>query len=193
MKENKKQETLEVKESPERAIQSLFSVVIKNHIHLSRIADKKANLILVICSLLLSIILTNSYRYIVQDDSNSNSVLWIPTAIFIAFMLMTIVLSIITTIPSVTKNRLTKEEIVAKKINLAFFGNFYHMPLDNYEWAVKETFKDNTTIYTNLTKDLYFLGIVLNKKFKLLNVTYNLFIIGLIVSAIAFAIVLKFF
>lgn len=193
MKENKKQETQEVLESPERAIQSLFTVVIRNHIHLSKIADKKANLILVICALLLSIILTNSYRYIVQDDSNSNSVLWIPTAIFVAFMLMTIVLSIITTIPSVTKNRLTKEEIVAKKVNLAFFGNFYHMPLENYEWAVKETLKDNTTIYTNLTKDLYFLGIVLNKKFKLLNVTYTLFIIGLIVSSIAFAIVLKFF
>ena len=149
----KKQKTLEVKESPERAIQSLFTVVIRNHIHLSKIADKKANLIMVICSLLLSIILTNSYRYIVQDDGNSNSVLWIPTAIFIVFMLVTIILSIITTIPSVTKN---------------------------------------TTIYTNLTKDLYFLGIVLNKKFKLLNITYNLFIIGLIVSSISFIIVLKF-
>jgi hypothetical protein len=39
-----------------------------------------------------------------------------------------------------------------------------------------------------MTKDLYFLGIVLDRKYKILRLTYTVFIVGIIISVIAFAI-----
>ncbi|MFT6838085.1 MAG: hypothetical protein ACJAZR_001615, partial [Sediminicola sp.] len=62
-----------------------------------------------------------------------------------------------------------------------------------YEWAINELIKDKEYIYSSLTKDLYFLGLVLNRKYKLLRWTYTIFMIGMVVSVIAFAISFKFF
>ena len=60
------------------------------------------------------------------------------------------------------------------------------MPLDEYEWAMNEMMKDNQYLYNSMIKDLYFLGIVLEKKYKLLRITYNIFMVGIIISFFAF-------
>jgi hypothetical protein len=41
-----------------------------------------------------------------------------------------------------------------------------------------------------MIKDLYFLGVVLEKKYRLLRITYNIFMIGIIISVIAFVVAL---
>ena len=66
------------------------------------------------------------------------------------------------------------------------------MKLEEYQWAIEELVKDKDYIYSSLTKDLYFLGIVLNRKYKILRWTYTIFMIGIIVSVIAFAIAFRF-
>jgi hypothetical protein len=64
------------------------------------------------------------------------------------------------------------------------------MPLEEYEWAVNEMMKDNAYLYNSMIKDLYFLGVVLEKKYRLLRITYNIFMIGIIISVIAFVVAL---
>jgi hypothetical protein len=44
------------------------------------------------------------------------------------------------------------------------------MPLEEYEWAVNEMMKDNAYLYNSMIKDLYFLGVVLEKKYRLLRI-----------------------
>jgi hypothetical protein len=51
--------------------------------------------------------------------------------------------------------------------------------------------KDREYIYNTMIKDLYFLGIVLERKYRLLRIAYNLFMIGIVVSVIAFIIAFK--
>ncbi|RZM23387.1 MAG: phosphohydrolase, partial [Pedobacter sp.] len=77
------------------------------------------------------------------------------------------------------------------KTNLLFFGNFYKMQLEEYQWAMNEMMKDNDYLYNSMIKDLYFLGLVLHRKYKLLRITYNIFMFGIIVSVIAFVIAFK--
>ena len=67
------------------------------------------------------------------------------------------------------------------------------MKLQDYEWAIQELIKDQTYVYTSLTKDLYFLGLVLNRKYKLLRWTYTIFMILIIFSVISFFVALKFY
>ena len=60
------------------------------------------------------------------------------------------------------------------------------MKLDDFEWGISEMMKDRDYLYGSLTKDLYFLGLVLNRKYKILRLTYTVFMIGIIVSVLAF-------
>ena len=65
------------------------------------------------------------------------------------------------------------------------------MKLPEFEWAMEEMMKDRDYLYGSLTKDLYFLGLVLNRKYKLLRTTYTVFMIGIVITVIAFALAFK--
>ena len=109
------------------------------------------------------------------------------------FAIISMILAVLATRPNVTSGEFTKEDVENKNVNLLFFGNFHKMNLAEYEWAIQEMLKDKDYIYASLTKDLYFLGVVLNRKYKLLRWTYTIFMIGMILSVIAFAISFKFY
>ena len=188
-----KKEALKAKykgESPDRGIQTLFRVTLKNHITLSDIADTKANILLSVNAIIISLALSN---LIPKLDNPSNDYLIYPTAIFVVFSVISMILAVLATRPNVTSGEFTREDVQQKKVNLLFFGNFHKMKLNEYEWAINELVKDKEYIYSSLTKDLYFLGLVLNKKYNTLRWTYTIFMIGMIVSVIAFAISFKFF
>ncbi len=186
-KEIAKKENLKARyksESPDRGIQTLFRVTLKNHITLSDIADTKANILLSVNAIIISVVLSN---LIPKLDNPSNSYLIYPTVIFVVFSVISMIMAVLATRPNVTSGQFTKEDVKNKKVNLLFFGNFHKMKLPDYEWAIKELVKDKEYIYTSLTKDLYFLGLVLNRKYSILRLTYTIFMIGIVVSVIAFA------
>ncbi|TXN38439.1 HD domain-containing protein [Flagellimonas hymeniacidonis] len=187
-----KKEALKAKyksESPDRGIQTLFRVTLKNHLTLSDIADTKANILLSVNAIIISVALSN---LIPKLDNPSNTYLIYPTVIFITFSVISMVLAVLATRPNVTSGQFTKKDVEDKKVNLLFFGNFHKMSLNDYEWAIQELIKDNQYIYSSLTKDLYFLGLVLNRKYKILRLTYTIFIVGIVISVLAFGISFHF-
>ena len=184
-KEDKKKEK---EEKPERGIDTVFRVTLGNHTRLSGIADSKANILLSVNAIIISIALST---IIPKLDSPKNVHLVIPTFIMVISSVITIIFAILSTRPKVTKGVFTKQDIENKKVNLLFFGNFYKMPLQDYEWAMNEMMKDREYIYNSMIKDLYFLGIVLEKKYRLLRIAYNFFMIGIVISVIAFIIAFK--
>ena len=173
---------------PDRGIETMFRVALRNHITLSDIADTKANILLSVNAIIISVALSN---LLPKLDNPSNSYLIYPTLIFLIFTVTSIVLSVLATRPNVTKGQWTKEDVANKKVNLLFFGNFHQMSLKDFEWAMGEMMQDKDYLYGSLTKDLYFLGLVLNRKYGLLRTTYTVFMIGIIISVIAFAIAFK--
>ena len=188
-----KKERLKAKfksESPDRGVQTLFRVTLKNHLTLSDIADTKANILLSVNAIIISVALSN---LIPKLDNPSNAYLIYPTTIFIIFSVVSMILAVIATRPNITSGEFTKNDVTNKKVNLLFFGNFYKMKLADYEWAIQELVKDKDYIYSSLTKDLYFLGLVLNRKYKILRWTYTIFMIGIIISVVAFGIAFRFF
>ena len=190
-KEIAKKERLKAKyksESPDRGIQTLFRVTLKNHITLSEIADTKANILLSVNAIIISVVLSN---LIPKLDNPSNTYLIYPTLIFLLFTVTSMVMAVIATRPNVGSGKFSKDDVANKKVNLLFFGNFHKMKLIEYELALKELVKDKDYIYSSLTKDLYFLGLVLHRKYKILRWTYSIFVIGIVVSVIAFALAFK--
>lgn len=188
-KKAKKKEKLKAKlkdESPEKGVQSMFRITLRNHIKLSDIADTKANILLSVNAIIISVTLSN-----LIPKLDKNQFLIVPTLIFMIFSIASMILSVLATRPNVTSGKFTKQDVQDKKVNLLFFGNFHKMSLDQFEWAINEMMKDKDYIYSALTKDLYFLGLVLDKKYRILRITYTVFIVGIVLSAIAFAVFFK--
>jgi HD superfamily phosphodiesterase len=173
-------------ESPERAIQSFYRTALRNHIKLSDIADTKANILLSVSAIMISLVLAN-----LVSKLDTNPYLTYPTALFTLVGVVSMIMSVIATRPNITSGKFTKEDVANKNVNLTFFGNFHKMELKEFEWAIDELVKDKDYIYKSMTKDLYFLGKVLDRKYRILRATYTVFMVGIIISVIVFAIALK--
>ncbi|WP_281232311.1 Pycsar system effector family protein [Flavobacterium gelatinilyticum] len=183
--ENKKKDKVE---KPDRGIDTLFRVTLGNHTRLSGIADSKANILLSVNAIIISIALST---IIPKLDSPKNAHLVIPTFVMLMSSVVTIIFAILSTRPKVTSGFFTRGDVEAKKVNLMFFGNFYKMPLEDYDWAMNEMMKDRDYLYSTMIKDLYYLGLVLQRKYNLLRIAYNLFMFGIIITVISFVIAFK--
>lgn len=177
-------------QSPQRGVQTLYRVTLRNHMKLSDIADTKANILLSVNAIIISLLLANLVPIL---DDPSNTYLLIPTSIFILFSIASMTLSVLATRPNVTKKEIDVENLENEKINLLFFGNFEQIPIDKFIEAIKKTAETKDAIYEMLTMDLYYLGSVLSRKYRILRWTYSIFMIGIILSVISFGVALKFY
>jgi Uncharacterized protein conserved in bacteria len=168
---------------PERGVETVFRTTSHNHIMLSEMADNKANILITINSIILSIVVSVLIRKLEE-----NPALLIPTLMLVSVCLATTVFAILSTRPTVNLGTFTREDILNKRTNLLFFGNFFGMRLEDYEWGMKELMKDGDYLYGSLIKDIYFLGKVLGRKYKFLRIAYNVFMYGFVLSIISFVI-----
>jgi predicted metal-dependent HD superfamily phosphohydrolase len=166
-----------------RGVQTSLKLANENHIKLSDMADGKANILISVNSIIIGVILSVLLRRLEVD-----TYLTIPTMIFLGSSVGTIVLAILATLPNLTTGRFTRADVEARKTNLLFFGNFHRTSLSEYTWAMQQLLKDQQYIYDSIVKDIYFLGVVLGRKYKLVRWAYYLFMFGLISSVIAFVI-----
>ncbi|WP_179333602.1 Pycsar system effector family protein [Winogradskyella costae] len=166
-----------------RGVETMYRVQLKNHIELSAIADTKANILLSVNAIIISVALSN---LIPKLDNPSNLFLVYPTLILTLSSVASIILSVLSTRPKISNVAITKDMIKEKKTNILFFGNFHKMNLQDFEWGIDYLMDNEDTLYNSLTKDLYYLGLVLNRKYKLLRITYTVFMFGIIISAASF-------
>jgi predicted metal-dependent HD superfamily phosphohydrolase len=166
-----------------KGIQTMLRTASSNHLRLSYMADRKANILISVNAIIISVSISVLLRRFEESPF-----LVTPTIIFLAFSVVTIVLSIIATRPTITSGKFSKEDITNKKVNLLFFGNFYKATLADYNWGMSIMMRDPDYLYGSLIKDVYYLGVVLARKYKLLRLAYNIFMVGIVISVIAFTI-----
>ena len=184
-KKKKKNKKKVLPDRPDKGIETMFRVTLRNHVQLSRLADNKANIMLSINAVVISVVLTS-----LLPKLDTNTFLQWPTFILLFVCIVSIIFATLSTIPNVTSGKADREQIAEKKVNLLFFGNFHDMELDDYTWGMNYMMNDREYLYNSLIKDLYFLGKVLNKKYKLLRITYAVFMIGIIIATLSFVIAL---
>ncbi|AKP50760.1 Pycsar system effector family protein [Cyclobacterium amurskyense] len=171
------------KKKSERGIETMFRITSKNHLALSALADNKANIMISVNSIIISIVVAVFIRIIEEFPYYL-----VPTLMLITTCLIAMVFAILATRPNVTNGIVTKEDIRKKKGNLLYFGNFYEMPLPEYKEGMHALMDDGTYLYDSMITDIYYLGIVLSKKYFLLRKCYNIFMFGFVLSVISFLI-----
>jgi len=167
----------------ERGVQTMFRTTSNNHFELSSLADSKANIMISVNSIILSVALTVLLARLAFYPQ-----FILPTVVLLLVCLAAIIFAILSTRPTVNKGRFTEDDIRNKKTNLLFFGNFHRMELDEYQWAMNEMLKDKEYLYNSMIKDIYFLGVVLAKKYRYLRISYTIFMWGIILAVIAFGV-----
>lgn len=168
---------------PGRGVETMYRATYRTHVNLSSIADNKANIMLSVNAIVLSVVVAN-----LATKLDSNAHLVIPTIILVGVCLSSLFYAIQATRPKVTEGKSSMEDIKARRSNLLFFGNFYNMPIDDFHYGMMEMIRDEDFLYSSMTRDLYYLGVVLAKKYTFLRICYNIFLFGIIVAVIAFLI-----
>lgn len=172
---------------PTRGIETMYRITSRNHMTLSGMADTKANIMISINSIMLSIMVSVLIRKFEEYPN-----LIVPTLIIVVVCLAAIVFSILATRPNITSGKFTRTDIKKKRTNLLFFGNFHRMKLADYMWGMREMLKDSDYLYGSLTKDIYFLGVVLGKKYRFLRISYTIFMYGFVIAILSFLLAVAF-
>jgi predicted metal-dependent HD superfamily phosphohydrolase len=170
-------------QKPSRGIETMFRTTSRNHLQLSAMADSKANIMISINTIVISVVLSTSAGRLAEYPH-----LAMPVTVLSLVCLTTIVLSVLATRPQVSKGKFSRNDILNKKTNLLFFGNFHGMDIEDYQWGVSEMMKDADYLYSSLTRDVFFLGKVLGKKYRILRYAYTTFMIGFVISILLFII-----
>ena len=148
----------------------MFRTTSKNHLELSAMTDKKANIMISVNTIILSVVVSVLIRKLYEYPNLVGL-----TILLVVICLMAMVLAILATRPKVSSGVFTDTDVTQRKTNHLFFGNFHKMKLDRYEWGMKEMMKNGEYLYGSMIKDIYFLGVVLGKKYKLQALLYHFY------------------
>lgn len=166
-----------------RGIQTLFRTTSRNHYTLNQMVDRKASIMITVNAIILSVVIGGLLR------STGNSLLGIlPMAILSIASLFSIIFAILSITPNRTQGEFTVDDIRNKKGNLLYFGNFHNMNFRDYEWGMLQKLSDSNFLYSSMIKDLYYLGKTLQKKYTLIRISLQFFVIGLVSSFVLFMI-----
>jgi predicted metal-dependent HD superfamily phosphohydrolase len=171
------------KNRPDRGIETMFRTTSGNNQRLSDMADNKAHIMITVNSIILSAVISLLLGKIPKQEY-----LAIPTYLILAVSVSTIIFSILATRPSLPNGVFTRQDVEDKKVNLLFFGNFYKMNLDEYSDGMWKVMADSNFLYGSLIKDVYSQGVVLGRKYRLLRISYSIFMFGLILAVLSFVV-----
>ena len=172
----------------DRAIQTLMRTTSKNHYTLNEMVDKKANIMITVNSIILSLVISG----IIGKAELQHPIHYLPVAMLATTSICSIVFAILSILPNRTQGIFTEEEIRGKQGNLLYFGNFHDMKQRDYEWGMLQMMNDSEYLYSSMVRDIYYLGQILYSKYSLIRWSLRIFLGGFVLSLITFAIVRSF-
>jgi len=168
---------------PSRGIETMFRISAANSVRVSEMADNKAHIMISVNSIVISVVLA----FLIKNIEEYMHLL-IPTIMLVLVNIATITFAVLATRPKVSKGVFTPQQVEEKSVNLLYFGSFYNMTYPDYKDAVNKMMNDAEFLYGSLTKDIYWQGKVLGRKYRLLRIAYSIFMYGMIASVLAFVI-----
>lgn len=167
-----------------RGIETMFRTAYRTHLDLTSLADTKANIMISINGLILSIILAS-----IAPKIDSNAWLLIPTTVVLISCLVAIIFAVLAARPRVNSSVIDLDEIRSNRTNILFFGNYTSLEEDEFLEGMTTLLNDNDKLYINMMRDIYGMGQVLSKKFHFLSRSYSFFMYGITISVISFIII----
>jgi hypothetical protein len=166
-------------EHPGSHLDHLLRQTRQHHVQLSAMADSKANMMLTVASLVITLSLAHL---------NEPNLRWASLTL-IVFCLMTVVAAAYAAMPKVPliSNPQHRPNPANPGFNLLFFGDFANLSYDEYLRTMEAVMNDPNRVYEAQVREVYTLGCFLaRKKYRYVRLAYALFISGLFVSGLVF-------
>jgi hypothetical protein len=170
-----------------RGKETLFRVAYRNQISLIQIADNKANMIITINTLIITVLIgLSGYGTFVEGNLFRSINIFLPLGLIVATCLLSMVFAIQAARPRIVKFSKNQPAATKQKGSLLFFGTIAGKSLDSYMTEMDELIHSKESIYHTMEIDIYNQGRVLDKKYKLLSFSYLVFMYGFIISVAIF-------
>ena len=170
-----------------RGIESMFRNSYRTQLDMIALAATKANIMISLNGLLVSMLLLSG-AYLLSSDP----LLLVPVTLFLVTCTTAIIFAVLAARPDIDKTSKTLDEFRTDKAMLLLFDQFASLPSDDYVDAMREMMQNNDRIYSNMTAHIHTLGCIADKKFTRLYISYNAFIIGLVISVACLIAVIVF-
>ena len=162
----------------------LFNVSAKNQMKLIALADNKANVITAMSIVLIAmiIVLFTSGVTVAEEPIAERLDILIPLCILMLFFTVSAICGILALKPKIIRTSKKKGK------SMLFFHNFYRKTLQEYNEEMNVILDSKERVYKQLITDMYYNGLVLERKYALLGISYSLFLLALVFSMSAFVI-----
>lgn len=145
----------------------------QHHVALSSMADLKANILITVSSIVLTMTLGR-----MNDPALRVSALTLT-----AFTLVALLLAILAVLPKYQPLKVKGEQL-PEGFNLLFFGHFAELPRERFLDEITHAMKPGV-VYLTMANDLYSLGWYLaHRKYRYLRYSYLFFIAGFVLACI---------
>ena len=168
-----------------RSTETFFRNGYRAQLELTQLADNKANIMITINGVMMSVV-------IVSSGIMSGQQLWLlgPAFALLLTCLASTVYAVLAARPQIDSRarteQITSDDVRSGRGILLFFGSFTQIKEDEYVALMLETLDDKKRIYSQMAHHIYRLGEGLKRKFRLLHMSYTVFIIGLSLSIAIF-------
>jgi hypothetical protein len=154
---------------------ALLRTMQQHHVQLSVMADTKANILITVSSIILTLILGK------MTDPNLRAAM-ITLAGFIFTALLLAVLSVL---PKYRPLRVAPGAALPDNFNLLFFGHFSELPKQRFLLAIAEELRADGSVYESMARDVYAIGYYLaHYKYRFLRLAYLFFLGGFVFAAL---------
>jgi len=168
----KRKSTIRAKKA-DRAMDNMFRIVISSHLQLSAMADSKANMMITVCALIMTLSL----------GSLGDPILKWPVVAMGLTCVAAILFAVFATMPKLPPRISGTVDPRAPNFNLIFFGYFSQLDFQTFSREMEQVVNSRPLVYESLAKDLYDLGKVLSdRKYKYIRISYQIFMVGLVAS-----------
>lgn len=166
---------------PEKGIETWFRLASRNLYTRRQIVDTKSNILLTVNSIIMSIVLGSFYSRLDQDPH----LIWAITPMVLT-NISSMAFAIFATRPKLQRGAFTPDEIADKSVGLMTFDDFYKMPQTEYEAAISLVMEDRELLYGTIKRDIHRLGVDLSRRYRMIRISYDVFLAGIIISVSMF-------
>ena len=159
---------------PERGTtDNLLRTAQQHHVALSSMADTKANIIITMSSIVLTLTLGR------LNDAD----LRVAALILAAFTLIALLLAILAVLPKYRPPHLNPDGSLPAGFNLLFFGHFGQLSRERYLQEMAQALARDGSPYATWSDDIYSLGVYLaHHKYPYLRWSYLFFLAGFVLA-----------
>jgi hypothetical protein len=167
---------------PERnSADVLLRTMQQHHVQLSVMADTKANILITVSSIILTLALSRLSDHDLQFAMTT----------LVVFVLIALFLAIIAVMPKYQPMNIGEGKELPSGFNLLFFGHFSELSRERFQQEISERLKTGGIVYETMTNDIYSIGTHLaNRKYRFLRYSYMFFLAGFVCASLVQAAVM---